>query len=457
MKWIKKILRIIAIILPVICCALVSSGKTYAKTYSVDKIPFARPVELSYAPFRLEWSEAQATYADNLYYYDSNYNDTYCSYREYHNALSLATPTATSLMYSFPYSWSGLVPCKSLAPLENLVSASLPPYALGVPNFREWNNYYYQYDGLYTNDSNTDDGLDMKTKINFSQLMTPLPDSWSYWSLPLGVPDGIDETIVVNTPITINGEFWFDSNSGSYDDFSFVPGQFYARMYGYTSESDYLNSHMTTQDFQCLFSLNTGEGDASGIQYIDFTCSGNSNYSFINSLFAFNIFLYPSSLGYVINAPNTRDIVIDYISIILNNDNAVGGSWSGSVSGGETQNAPGSINNPKYHKVDTDSWNYKMAHLFNFSLFNPFNNIFSSFTDQSSCGSIPIISSMLHSNETTYCPWFNSTIRNVLTPVISMVSTMLLFGFFVSFLKSSTGNDVVDSGGHGSIYKGRLK
>ena len=95
--------------------------------------------------------------------------------------------------------------------------------------------------------------------------------------------------------------------------------------------------------------------------------------------------------------------------------------------------------------------------MFNFNILNPFQSIFNMFSYSDSCSHIPIIAGMLHAESDLYCPWFPSTVRQVLTPVISISATMLLFGFFISFLKSSSCNDTIDAGGHGSIFRGRLK
>ena len=85
-----------------------------------------------------------------------------------------------------------------------------------------------------------------------------------------------------------------------------------------------------------------------------------------------------------------------------------------------------------------------LSRTFSFSIpfqDTPLGNIFSSFTDSMSCVPIPTIASMLHSNETQICPWFNSTIRNITTPILTLVSVMLTFGFLIRWLSSSSGNE----------------
>lgn len=54
----------------------------------------------------------------------------------------------------------------------------------------------------------------------------------------------------------------------------------------------------------------------------------------------------------------------------------------------------------------------------------------------SDCVSIPNLSSMLHSEETQVCsPWRGTNIRSILTPIVTGVFSLLLFGFVVRWLK----------------------
>lgn len=80
----------------------------------------------------------------------------------------------------------------------------------------------------------------------------------------------------------------------------------------------------------------------------------------------------------------------------------------------------------------------QMAGVFNFSIPNPFLPILSMFTDGGSCVSIPTIASMVGSDETQFCPWFPASVRNVLTPVIGLSSSIILFGFVVGWLTGAT-------------------
>lgn len=116
------------------------------------------------------------------------------------------------------------------------------------------------------------------------------------------------------------------------------------------------------------------------------------------------------------------------------------------------------INNDKiwddyWDDQDTDNgsgdedWFESLVTMFNFGLINPFAPMFEMFSDSTTCAQIPILAGMIHSQETQVCPWFSSGTRAVLTPVFSISSMMLLFGFFVRWLKSNSDASIQAEGG----------
>lgn len=72
----------------------------------------------------------------------------------------------------------------------------------------------------------------------------------------------------------------------------------------------------------------------------------------------------------------------------------------------------------------------KLAGAFSFTFLNPFVGIFELF-NPSGCVSIPTIANMVGSDNAQYCPWFSNNTRNVLTPVVGLAGSMLLFGFVI--------------------------
>ena len=81
--------------------------------------------------------------------------------------------------------------------------------------------------------------------------------------------------------------------------------------------------------------------------------------------------------------------------------------------------------------------------VFNFGFTFPFRNFFEAFTDSTNCVSIPIIGGMLHNPNANYCSWWSSDIRNVLTPVFSLFSIMLLTTLIIHWLKGYNGNETI--------------
>ena len=81
---------------------------------------------------------------------------------------------------------------------------------------------------------------------------------------------------------------------------------------------------------------------------------------------------------------------------------------------------------------------------FNFSFRNPFLGLFAMFTE--SCPvNIPTIAGMIHAESSVYPCWFSSSTRSVLTPVMSISSSVLLFGYIVrKFLMGGSLNGSVE-------------
>lgn len=89
---------------------------------------------------------------------------------------------------------------------------------------------------------------------------------------------------------------------------------------------------------------------------------------------------------------------------------------------------------------------------FNFNVLNPFAPIFDAFKD-SGCQKIPTIGSWLHNPNAEVCPIFPSSVRNVLTPVFSMFSMMLIFGYVIAWLNGGLSGGVHVIGGINNRWK----
>lgn len=79
----------------------------------------------------------------------------------------------------------------------------------------------------------------------------------------------------------------------------------------------------------------------------------------------------------------------------------------------------------------------KLLGIFNITLLNPFAGIWEIF-NPGGCTSIPTIASWVHSEDPQYCSWWPQSIRATLTPVFSLASMMLLFGFVIRWLNGGS-------------------
>lgn len=82
--------------------------------------------------------------------------------------------------------------------------------------------------------------------------------------------------------------------------------------------------------------------------------------------------------------------------------------------------------------------------IFNFSVLNPFAPLLHLFNPGNACVSIPVLSSWLHTEQTSVCPFFPSGVRSIVTPVLGISSMMLLFGFVMRWLR---GSEIIHLGG----------
>lgn len=53
------------------------------------------------------------------------------------------------------------------------------------------------------------------------------------------------------------------------------------------------------------------------------------------------------------------------------------------------------------------------------------------------CINIPVLASLLHSNETTYCSWWDTTVRSIVSPIVNIFLVCIVSGFIIKWLRSS--------------------
>lgn len=345
-------------------------------------------------------------------------------------------------------------------------------------NYENSKPYTYSYDVLYLNgigkDSNgvsyRKDGVKMSeifhTSIpTFSRLWFPL-DEFNESQNWLSPDDSDDESTEEVYNFSVNGSIVFDEDfSLSSDAKSFLTVyNYYDPNISSSTFSDFsstsINGHTVYEydhhvysDVPCsLIEHHIDDGDDEN--RLDFSCyydpvvenafSEKVNFRYLN----LNLVFHGSWERYTPFFSTTGDYTFKDFSIVTNNNDTPSG-WSGSSTGtgGDLSLAPGTISaQGGVSDVGGEpDFLLSLKELFTFDFINPFAGIFNLFSDQSSCASIPTLAGMLHSEEDTVCPWFDSNVRGVVTPVFGLSSVMLVFGFAVRWLGARSGNLIEDS------------
>lgn len=135
------------------------------------------------------------------------------------------------------------------------------------------------------------------------------------------------------------------------------------------------------------------------------------------------------------------DLQTNGISSINNNIIAQGQATQNAINA-QTEQQEEQYEQEKQEESDREEQGFdsndEASNVFGFSVSNPFDPLFAMFST-SNCVSIPTIASLLNAPSSEYCSWFPLSIRQVLTPVLSISAMMLLFGFFIRWLSGTSG------------------
>lgn len=306
--------------------------------------------------------------------------------------------------------------------------------------------YSYSSDGFFIHSKaiSSDTGLQYSNTFSFNDMLNNYIPTFSYLSIPLHTFDGYfldSSNLTRGRSFEFGGSFEFDGSFAWHDNIE--NNGSYFRFKAQAVELHGSDSNWVDISVDCTTNLIT-LGGPNNLTRLDYSCpltleddyvlltsprieiSGNGNYVWITD----NEWRFAS------------------VFLTTDNDDTPGYSFNSEISGGGT--IAGDANNlipdnPNGFMVDANSLDNVFANftdylsnLFVFNLFNPFGFIFNLFSDSNSCAQIPTLSGMLHSEETQVCPYFDSTVRNILTPVISIASSMLLFGFILRWIRSSS-------------------
>lgn len=302
--------------------------------------------------------------------------------------------------------------------------------------------YNYMTDSLMFTDSHKQsDGVVYTKRFSFGMLFNKPVTSFS--QLSLGLND--------------YGGFWYDS-SNLYEDRSIDFHFLFSFDESFTLSQDFINRGHLQLQVNTAYEHNE-DGHSSGVEYYDCTSriqvvGDNQDYYWSIdcpvTLDRDYIVWVPSLSMYFDNNPvnileTTGDWSFSSVYIVTDNDATPGRHFNDSPTGNTNIYDQYWTDNDNQSDGGVPDWLQSLISMFTFSFINPFAPIFQMFSDNNSCAQIPTIASMIHSEETQVCPWFDSTTRNIVTPVLGLAAMMLVFGFAVRWLGSSSGNMFEDS------------
>lgn len=412
--------------------SFVVSSDVSALTYSITSFPLYR----SYFD----------TYAEPEHRFNLVFSDSY----------TVGTSPLLSSNYTFRRRYGDYPTCAEYSPSHIFTTYSSSSFSGGSEFDRDFSSSPscsddvsdYTFDSFYIADYNVSNG-NPETVVNIDKLIFDNNSGTRNLS-KITLPINFDrtQTFSAGTPLEIQfglvteATFGFSNFTTPHVDFTYY--------YSHDSTYSYSSVNCSIND---SFGFITGSGidDLTGA-YSGFlvSCSFIPEYDVSNFTSSLSIYggssLSPTPF---LSYDSSDGLYFSSSYLITDNANVWSGiSVSPTPSGTDLTSAPGYT---QLYGTGSESicssgdFFCSLSNLFTFGFFNPFAPIFQMFSDNNSCASIPTISGMIHSEETEVCPWFSSSIRNIVTPVLGLSSMMLIFGFAVRWLGSSSGNLFEDS------------
>ena len=436
-------------------------------------------------PFSISWSSSNNQNAPvpvrQLVLY-SNYNSSSdsCVYNRWAYFPSQTQGYSLGFYYNFPavvYNTSTISTCNYLAPFGSPLSqpdfnlSSVPAFDENtLPNLpltpeiflvRSHLPYRYDYDHIELKSSAiSSNGVVYNKSLKASDLYSGdfIPNKFARLSIPFDRwNESVGGALTAGRSIEFRGTFSFPGLS-SQSDFAFAPnfttgGVF---QFNYT----YLNPNTgvyTGGDISCSLTRTYAQAlDSSLSMNLDYSCPFEVPQDFSGGYFEYYLVIQASSSdGYIWDTTSDWGWAGSYV--ITDNDSTLGSPMSESCEGSNCSYNPGSAQPLADEAGDGGDFFSSFVNLFRFNLLNPFQGIYDLFTPHQNCVDISTLASMIHSSQTVYCSWWSSSVVNIVTPVFALSSTMLLFGFFVSWLRSDAGDGSIDNGGTSIKVKGSKK
>lgn len=310
--------------------------------------------------------------------------------------------------------------------------------------------YSYGADGFFSVSTTVKDGMHYSENFNFAKIFGEGNYLNKFSSLNFSLFDeqqSID--YYSGRDIEYAGSFTFES-SFTISQTAVDSGHFYVAFFGIATDG-------RTYSHNISCTLNQRSVEAINYYGLEYSCPWTVDHDYLFTYQTFHIDAIPDGSE---NNPSLWGYVWDTDGrwiwsgqtgagqyIITDNDDTPGDPINSNRSGNYIPNDAARIANLTSDDIIIDGQNFSasLINLFGFNFINPFAPIFNLFNSGSNCVQIPTIAGMIHSEESQVCPWFDSSVRNIVTPVLGISSMMLVFGFAVRWLGSSSGNLFEDS------------
>lgn len=483
-KWIYGVcLYSILLVFSVVGSLLITTKNTSALRHDINSLPLlsecTNPTNVNQPGstgcgnphFQIRWNSSNLPVnlpisdPSNVYYFTSRVSNNKCTFvlnsDHYYNTPNFIAHDngdrsfdfgLDSYRFDYGYNAPGLTTqCLQGVPFGQLYSSqsniglhpsfddsslvNIPP--LDRINYTNLSPYYFSYSGMYRYHSITSDGVDYTHTLKLSDITYRSASKAYRLVIPLGMNQSdITGQIITGRNLTYTGQFNFNSSFAWRSDIG-SNLQFNLNWVAFDS-SDISNNTNHSGSVPCSI-RNVSLGEEKVVQ---FTCSFDSPLTVEDGQFWAWLYINDASSQYLWEYDGDLTFAVAYLTTDF--DDTPGDPIGREVVGNFAYDAPGSA----YRDIpNTGSFIDQFNNLFHFSVVNPLQPIFESFTHSNSCVSIPILAGMLNTDQDEYCPIFNSTLRGIVTPVFSLLAVFMVFFFFVRWLNSSTGNDFVDSGG----------
>lgn len=334
----------------------------------------------------------------------------------------------------------------------------------GLWNTREYVSsqilpYDYSSSGFYLKShAISQNGITYSNTFAFNDMFNSSIPRFSYLSIPLHTFDGyfIDsDNLWSGRQIEFAGAFEFD---GSFDWHENIiqNGSFKLKFQGIPLYSQDGNWNWHDQSVDCttnLIQLTLPDTSDSSYTRLDYSCPVSLDMDYV--MISGPRLEISGNDNYVWRTDKEWRFAQTFI--VTDNDDTPGYNFNDEITGGGTIVGDAENEIPDQSgmwQMDAatldaliDNFFPNLMGMFNFNLFNPFISIFGLFTSGEDCVNVPIFASMIHSDNPQVCPWFPGWVRNITTPVMSIVSTMLLFGFMLRWVRSSSSDFSPDSSG----------